>query len=112
VVTGEIIDFVPDNIAIKRVHTQDQWLDHLFNDCAIGKGDIARAETLTPTGDAFICLNFDKMGGSILIELLGISQNFWQFILQNMAGDFGYFHWEAQHTFGWMFLKSQGLMRP
>jgi hypothetical protein len=52
------------------------------------------------------------MGGSMLIELLGISQNFWQFILQNMAGDFGYFHWEAQHTFGWMFLKSQGLMRP
>jgi hypothetical protein len=52
------------------------------------------------------------MGGSILIELLGISQNFWQFILQNMAGDFGYFHWEAQHTFGWKFLKSQGLMRP
>jgi hypothetical protein len=42
------------------------------------------------------------MGGAILIELLGISQNFWQFILQNVAGDFGYFHWEVQYTFGLM----------
>jgi hypothetical protein len=43
------------------------------------------------------------MGGSLLIKLLGISQNLWQSILQNVAGDFGYFHWEAQYTFGWMF---------
>jgi hypothetical protein len=93
---------VPDNIAINRVYTQDHWLDHFFNDCPIGKGDIAGAETFTPTCDSFVCLNFDKMGGAILIELLGISQNFWQFILQNVAGDFGYFHWEVQYTFGLM----------
>jgi hypothetical protein len=74
----------------------------MFDNCAIRQGYIAGPKTFPPTGDAFICLNFDEVGCTLLIELLGISQNLWQRILQNVAGDFGYFHWEAQYTFGWI----------
>ena len=78
---------------------QDHWLNNILHDGAVRKRNIARAKAFPPTGKTFVGFDFDQMRGAFVIKLLRIAQRLRHVILQNMAGDFGYFHWEAQLTF-------------
>jgi hypothetical protein len=70
VVAHQVVNLVPDDIAVHRVHAQHHGLDDLFNDAFVGDRDVARSETLAPAGDALVGLDLDKMRRAAVIVLL------------------------------------------
>ena len=91
-VAEQIVDLVPDHIAVERIITKDHRLNDLFHYALIGDRHIAGAKTLAPAGDAFIRFNLDKMRRSAGIELLRISQLFGHVVPQDVALDAGNLH--------------------
>lgn len=92
VIAHQIVDLVPDHIAIQRVHPQNHWLNNPFDNALVGQSDIARTKTFTPAGDALIGFNLDQMGRPFGIILLRIAKRLRQVVAQNMTRNAGDFH--------------------
>ena len=92
VIAQQVVDPVPDRVAVQRVHAQNHRLDDLLDDGPVGERHGARPETLAPTGNSLVGLDLDDMGRALAVELLGISQLLRHVVLQHVAGDPGDLH--------------------
>ena len=72
VVAHQVVNLVPNYIAIHRVHAKDHWLNDFLNNAFVGQSDRTGAETLAPSGDPLISFDFDQMACALGIELLRI----------------------------------------
>ena len=85
VIAQQVVNLVPDHVAVQRVVVQHHGLDHLFHDPLICQRHVARTKTFAPAGDAVVGLHLNQMGGATGIVLLGIAQFFGQVVLQHVA---------------------------
>ena len=75
VIAKEIVDPVPDRVAVKRVGTHDHRPYHVLDDALVRQCHRTWTEALAPAADAFVGLDFNEVCRAPGIVLLRIPEH-------------------------------------